>query len=150
MLTACVLLATQQQTNYSEFQPNPQLTPGAVNPALTDDVLRSPGFTTKDYRDVPESIKKQVYAEYHMDPKKAPCPCEVDHFLSLEIGGSNDITNLWPQPYSGKWNAHDKDKLEDLLGANVRKGLMSGADARLEMTSGWVNSYIKHFGGKYK
>jgi hypothetical protein len=41
--------------------------------------------------------------------------CEVDHRVSLELGGSNDISNLMIQPYVGSCNATDKDKLENRL-----------------------------------
>lgn len=41
-----------------------------------------------------------------------PHGCEVDHLISLELGGANAIENLWPQPFDGKWNAHVKDRLE--------------------------------------
>jgi hypothetical protein len=41
--------------------------------------------------------------------------CEVDHRVSLELGGSNDISNLMIQPYVGSCNAADKDKLENRL-----------------------------------
>jgi 5-methylcytosine-specific restriction endonuclease McrA len=27
--------------------------------------------------------------------------CEVDHLISIELGGSNDQHNLWPEPYQG-------------------------------------------------
>lgn len=132
------------------YEPNPIYTPGVVDSRLTDKVLRGKDFTTKTYRDVPASVKKSVYQEYNMSPDATPCPCEVDHFISLELGGSNDIKNLWPQPYSGKWNAHDKDKLEDELGRLVKNGTLSGELARKEITDGWVASYIKRFGDKYK
>ena len=35
--------------------------------------------------------------------------------MSLELGGANTSDNLWPQPYDGEWNAHDKDRLENKL-----------------------------------
>jgi hypothetical protein len=31
---------------------------------------------------------------------------ELDHLIPLELGGSNDLRNLWPQPFEGEWNAH--------------------------------------------
>jgi hypothetical protein len=87
--------------------PDPNLTPGVIMSAVTKGEVCTPGYA-KSVRHVPESEKKQVYQEYNMQPHKSPCPCEVDHLISLELGGSNDIKNLWPQPYSGAWNAHIK------------------------------------------
>ncbi|MEI5617048.1 HNH endonuclease signature motif containing protein, partial [Streptomyces brasiliscabiei] len=88
---------------YAQYEPDPKLSPGDVNPDLTAAVLSSPGFTTKKYRNVPQSVKDQVYAEYNITSHK-PGDYEVDHIISLELGGSNDIKNLWPQPYHGLWN----------------------------------------------
>ena len=49
--------------------------------------------------------------------------CEVDHLISIELGGSNEKTNLWPQPYSGvQWNAHVKDRLENFYHEQVCSG----------------------------
>jgi hypothetical protein len=38
------------------------------------------------------------------------CTCfEVNHLISLELGGSNGIKNLWPQPYYPQPGAREKD-----------------------------------------
>lgn len=61
---------------------------------------------TKKVRNVTESEKKKVYSEYGLSGNnqgfcKGTQGCEIDHLIPLEIGGSNDISNLWPQPYFG-------------------------------------------------
>ena len=38
---------------------------------------------------------------------------EIDHIVPLELGGSNDIANLFPEPGSGTANYHVKDRLEN-------------------------------------
>ena len=54
------------------------------------------------------------------------CTCpyahEVDHLVSLELGGSNAIGNLWPEPYAGRWGARTKDVLENRLHELVCSG----------------------------
>ena len=40
---------------------------------------------------------------------------EIDHIVSLELGGSNDIANLYPDPGSGRANYHVKNRLENSL-----------------------------------
>ena len=41
---------------------------------------------------------------------------EIDHLISLELGGSNNIKNLWPQSYTTvTYNARTKDDLENKL-----------------------------------
>ena len=150
ILGAVGVQARLQSSARPAWLPDPALTPGMADPALTDEVIRSPGFTTKKYRDVPESLKKQVYARYGMKPDQAPCPCEVDHDVSLELGGSNDIGNLFPQPYTGEWNAHDKDRLEDELGRLLKQGKITGDQARAEIVGDWTVAYVKRFGPKQK
>ena len=88
--------------------PDPNLTPGAADPALTTDVLCAPGFSPKTIRNVPTARKKAIYRVYAMAPNQPPCPCEIDHLIPLAIGGSNAPRNLWPQPESmAPWNSTD-------------------------------------------
>ena len=51
-----------------------------------------------------------------------PYQHEVDHLISLELGGSNAIRNLWPEPYAGRWGARTKDVLENRLHDLVCEG----------------------------
>src|SRR5512143_2004498 len=85
------------------YLPNSQLTPGDVLDVTTSDIC-VPGYSSK-VRDVPTSVKTQVYHEYGI-PSHKPGQYEVDHLISLELGGSNSIRNLWPESYTGNWNAH--------------------------------------------
>ena len=102
---------------------------------------------------VPESEKKAVYASYG-DPdgdRHGFCDveqgCEVDHLISIELGGSNDKKNLWPQPYSGqKWNAHVKDRLENFLHEQVCTGKLALPTAQKEIADNWIASYQKRIG----
>ena len=91
--------------------PNPVLTPGAV---LTTSRARvcAPGYSAS-VRDVPSAENAAVYARYGIP--HVPYEHEVDHLVSLEVGGSNAITNLWPEPYAGRWGARTKDVLENKL-----------------------------------
>jgi hypothetical protein len=41
-------------------------------------------------------VKRKVYAEYGITHHE-PSEFEVDHLISLELGGSNSIRNLWPE-----------------------------------------------------
>ena len=51
----------------------------------------------------------------------------IDHLIPLEVGGSNDITNLWPQR---KGDAEQKDKLENELHARVCDGAIDVSTAQ--------------------
>ena len=62
---------------------------------MTKSDICVPGYSKK-VRNVPESVKKQAYAEYGITLHQ-PKEYEVDHLISLELGGSNSLKNLWPQ-----------------------------------------------------
>ena len=123
--------------------PDLKMTPGATLPVTTGDICVS-GYTKK-VRNVPASVKRQVYAEYGIVSHQ-PGEYEVDHLISLELGGSNSIKNLWPQSYvTQPWNAHVKDKLENELHAEICDGRIDLATAQKEIATNWIASYKKHF-----
>ncbi len=114
--------------------PNRTLTPGAVFAGVTAAQVCASGYASS-VRDVPASEKRQVYAEYHV--ADVPGADEVDHLISLELGGSNDIRNLWPEPYAGPYGAHSKDRVEDYLHAQVCAGTMTLAAAQQGIADHW-------------
>ncbi len=119
------------------------MTPGATLPVTVADIA-VPGYTKK-VRNVPQSVKEQVYHEYGITAH-APGEYEVDHLISLELGGSNSIKNLWPESYKTQpWNARVKDKLENKLHAMVVSGQMSLPDAQHEIATDWIAAYKKYF-----
>lgn len=130
--------------------PDPKMTPGATNPAITQANIQTticvPGYTAKaGIRNVSEATKKAVFAEYRYDPKTMGAP-EVDHLISLEIGGANDIKNLWPQSYtSTPYNAHIKDALENRLHSMICKGTITLEQGQKEVSTDWVAAYKKYF-----
>lgn len=83
--------------------PDPGCTPGAVNPTVTADVLRDPTFRTGTVRDQISSAaaKRKVYAWYGITPPKGNTGqnqvCELDHVISLGLGGSDALENVWPE-----------------------------------------------------
>jgi hypothetical protein len=128
--------------------PDPKLSPGVVDPTLTTQVICAKGWSTSTVRDVPESLKKQVYARYGVQPHQGYCSgpsgCEIDHIIPLTTAGANDINNLWPQPYDGTWNAHLKDKLEVKLHSLVCSGQIPLAQAQKEISTDWRVAYQKY------
>ena len=68
----------------------------------------------------------------------APGAYEVDHLISLELGGSNDIHNLWPEPYGGADNAHTKDGMENRLRTEVCGGQITLAQGQDEIVHWWM------------
>lgn len=122
--------------------PDPALTPGATR-TVTLHAICTPGSSGKA-RAVSSSTKRAVFARYHVTP--TPGAYEVDHLISLELGGSNDVLNLWPQPYHGKLNAHDKDRLENQLHALVCRGAVPLAEAQRAIATDWVKA-LETYGG---
>ena len=134
--------------------PDPRLTPGVVG-AMTAAQLCDKGFRTGTVRDVPQSVKQQVYAEYGVEcrPGKVRAPAvscstyEVDHLISLELGGTNDVKNLWPQSYVTRpLNAHVKDALENRLHRLVCAGTVTLAEAQRAISADWIAAYQKYVG----
>src|SRR5258708_353872 len=76
--------------------PDKDCTPGSIFQTATKDDICRLGYT-KSVRNVPQEEKNQVYAAYGITSHH-PGEYEVDHLISLELGGSNDIANLWPEP----------------------------------------------------
>lgn len=148
-LVICLFASVAVNATDLPQKPNATLTPGAVNPAVTKEVLCVTNYVEgkdpqgKSVRNVSESRKKQVFAEYHVDP--ASSKFEVDHLISLELGGSNDIKNLWPQSYTTQpYNAYMKDKLENKLRKLICSGELDLAKAQKEIAADWILAYNKY------
>ncbi len=135
--------ATPGAQSDSPLRPDPNLTPGATLDVSVADIS-VPGYTKK-VRNVPEAVKRQVYAEYGIAHRQ-PGEYEVDHLISLELGGSNSIKNLWPQSYvTQPWNAHVKDDLENKLHDLVCSGQVPLATAQHDIATDWIAAYKKYF-----
>lgn len=124
--------------------PDPDKTPGVADPALTAEVLCAKKFTTRDVRSVTAAMKREVFQSYGISCGKGKKPCglwEIDHEISLELGGANVKENLWPQKYQGVWGARIKDRLENKLHALVCAGEIDLATAQQEISTDWIAAY---------
>jgi hypothetical protein len=118
--------------------PDPDCTPGSVFTVTAERVCAS-GYA-KSARDVSSSLKRQVYAEYGI-LTHGPNEYEVDHLISLELGGSNDIANLWPESAVPNPGFHEKDKVENFLHDQVCKGKISLEDAQFIIARDWMSVF---------
>jgi hypothetical protein len=91
-------------------------------------------------RNVPTSEKNQVYAEYGI-ASHISGQYEVDHLISLELGGSNDISNLWPELASPTPGFHQKDQVENYMHSQVCSGALDLAKAQEEIATNWLAVY---------
>lgn len=121
-----------------DIYPDPALTPGDVLPDVTAAQVCTPGYARR-VRDVPVEEKRQVYQRYNMP--YTPGKYEVDHFIPLELGGSNAVTNLWPERYSPPPGAHEKDKVENYLHDQVCSGAMTLQQAQDAIRTDWYAIY---------
>ncbi|MBI4500786.1 MAG: HNH endonuclease [Gemmatimonadetes bacterium] len=116
------------------------VTPGKIERDATLALICVPGYTSQPgVRHVTPATKRQVYDIYGATrvgnpPEPSSC-CEVDHLISLELGGSNDLENLWPQPYP---DAIEKDKVENALHWLVCHGRVGLRRAQRGIAQNWV------------
>lgn len=113
-------------------------TPGKVRTSDKNDPAVCGGGSTKAYR---KPGIQAVYPLYGAVKKPGKC-CEIDHLISLELGGDNGITNEWPQPYEPRPGAHEKDQVENWLHKQVCSGKISLAQAQAEIATDWYSVYL--------
>jgi hypothetical protein len=114
-------------------------TPGDIFHDATKDKICVPGYASS-VRNVTQSTKNKVYAAYGVKTRK-PGQYEVDHLVSLQLGGSNDISNLWPEPATPTPGFHQKDRVENYLHDEICKGNIPLRQAQIEIATNWVAVY---------
>lgn len=150
LYTHITILAVVAVTTFNSpvfpILPNPHSTPGTIEENVTREQLCLAGYTGT-VRNVPEAKKQSVFELYNVDPTKDKY--EIDHLISLELGGSNDIKNLWPQSYTTMpWNAHVKDKLENRLHREICDGIITIEEAQELIAHDWIDSYCALYDDK--
>jgi len=143
-----VLLRKRTKTSGCKLGANPdrRCSPGAYYSKLTKAVICSASFRTSSIRNVPQSEKYAVEAEYGMAQRLYGRTLEIDHIVSLELGGSNDIANLYPERASPAPGYKVKDRLENKLHSLVCSGSMSLQSVRIGISSNWQKLYRKVYG----
>jgi Protein of unknown function (DUF3761) len=147
-LGATVLLAPRRKSARCKLGPNPDraCSPGAYSRRLTTAVICSPGFRTGTIRNVPQSEKFAVEREYGLRPAYYGSTLEIDHIVSLELGGSNAIANLFPEEANAHPGYHVKDRLENRLHDLVCSGAMPLRTAQERIAANWQALYRSVFG----
>jgi hypothetical protein len=95
---------------------------------------------TSTVRNVSQSLKKTIFLRDGGDLRRTHL-YEVDHRIALSSGGSNDITNLKLQTYSGSCNALDKDKLEVKVHSLICKKQLAVVIAQDILYNHWEEGY---------
>ncbi len=127
--------------------PDPACTPGAIDirvtMATTAATICTSGYTATVRPPVAltDRIKTEEMAAYGLQGQP-PSGYELDHLISLELGGApQDVANLWPQPWNGDTNAHQKDAVETHLKRQVCSGAVSLADAQRMIATDWLTVF---------
>jgi hypothetical protein len=125
--------------------PDPALTPGAVRTTNVGEICST---STHELRHWSRDRDDHIMAEYSLPPGPHP-QFEVDHLLSLNLGGADSDSNLWPEPRRSiepTWNAEAKDRLEIELQNLVCSGAVDLKTAQRDMIADWTDAYQKYIG----
>lgn len=145
VLVLASILVFESTVNAEGPRPRVAFTPGEARPITLGEVCQ---FQKAEVisRDIPEDKRQQVFAMYGI--KNPPAgQFEIDYLITPDLGGTESIRNLWPQPYSVKWNAHVKDKLEERLHELVCSRQLDLATAQRDVATDWIAAYKKYVGG---
>ena len=144
------LLASAPVAAVEDWMPDPALTPGAVNPAVTQDNIQSTictsGWTAtiRPPASYTNALKKTQLAQARY-ADKSMADYEEDHLVSLQLGGHpSDPQNLFPQPYAGRCGARVKDVIETKLKRLVCAGTLTLDAAQSAISTDWVAAYSQY------
>jgi hypothetical protein len=110
--------------------PDSHCTPGAVQ-STDAHAICMPGWASR-HRHVSSRMRTEVYRRYRLTGCHPFPQWEVDHRVPLELGGSNAMTNLWPEHHP-----QAKDHLENKLHRRVCSGRMKLGRAQRIFKRDW-------------
>jgi hypothetical protein len=125
--------------------PDKRCTPGARFSRVTRRQVCRPGYA-KSVRNVSAATKDRIYTAYGMSDHFDGRDGEVDHLVSLELGGSNARSNLFPEAAGPRPGSHEKDRLENALHTEVCDGGITLKRAQRLIARDWVAAYHARFG----
>jgi hypothetical protein len=124
--------------------PDPTCTPGAIDPAVTQANIKTTicrsGYTATVRPSASQTDKAKYQVAYPAYGVPRSAGSELDHLVSLEIGGANDIANLWPEV--GKI-PNPKDPVENDLHKAVCNGTVTLAAAQEAIATDWQTAEAK-------
>ena len=146
--TLVVILATTPVGAF-EIRPDKNLTGGSVR---TGDRHAACGHARENRGPLFSARRDEILRRYELPPGTHP-DYEIDHLIPLCLGGSDDPSNLWPQPRRSiekEWNAEAKDRLERLMCNMVCDGKIDIATAQQAFATDWIAAYQTYYEGKTK
>ncbi len=130
----------KQHCSLQGVLPDHECTPGAVFSEATKEIICVPGYTKK-VRSVSTSTKKRIYTAYGIVYPQPTGSYEADHLIPLELGGSNEIANLFPEAGAPTPGFHEKDLVENYLHQEVCAGRIELAPAQKQIANDWLAVY---------
>ncbi len=169
MLVLLLLLLVMETAQAADWPtlPDHRITEGGTVRGITVQKICSTRWGT-DSRHVTEAMKRTVIEEYGFNVRSCPLTlyrgkrihrAEIDHLISRELGGADEIGNLWPQCYEvinkhkaeQADGAYKKDRLENKLHKLVcaakpadRAALLS--EYQRKIAQDWILLYHEIFG----
>jgi hypothetical protein len=130
-----------------EILPDAGCTPGAIDPAVTQDnidsticksgytaTIRPPASDTGKFKTTSLTAYGQSYDR----------TTELDHLISLERGGTNSASNFWPEPNrtGATGTTNPKDAVENTLHKAICNRRVKLADAQNAIAANWTTALI--------
>ena len=136
-------------TDSGQPLPDPHCTPGALNPAVTQQdigaTICNPGWASRirPPESYTEPIKRTSIRQYGFTDTHL-ADYELDHRVPLSSGGDpRSRMNLWPQGYEhtstspAKYGSESKDRIEDYVHRSICSGKLSLAAGQSVFLGNW-------------
>ena len=139
------LVARRVRTDGCEVRgllPDHTCSPGAIYTDATAQIVCAPLYASRAL-DVSKSTMAAVYGQYGIPRRQRGRLYRIDHVVPLEVGGSNDPANLFPQPRA---QLRAKNALERRLHQLVCDGQRKLRPTQRAMARDWVALYRQVFG----
>jgi hypothetical protein len=118
--------------------PDRRCTPGEALGHITAVNACRPGYAGS-VGSVSAKLERAVYLEYGIT--RPASQYEIDHLVSLQLGGDNSIANLWPEAATPAPGFHEKDRLEKHLRHEVCSGAANLRAVQRMLASDWLAAY---------
>jgi len=128
------------------YLPDPQETPGKIDPQCTVRLVCQAGYTKRVRPSVSYTtkVKMDLIRKHHLS--LPPSQIELDHRVPLEVcGAPRDRSNLWAEPRVGPWSASEKDQLENFIHEQVCHEKMNLKEGQsVFLSPDWTVEYRKY------
>jgi hypothetical protein len=142
-----LLILTTPKNN--DINDNTYDSPNKILPDVKGDILTNNlsiicvvGYSST-VRDVPQNLREKIFARDNVSYPQPTGEVQLDHLISLSIGGSNSEENLWVQ-FAPEYK--EKDKLENYLHKNVCNGKINITYAQQRIANNWWEYYREVYG----